>query len=183
MADLEVSARVTSRGLDVRFTIAAGEVLAVLGANGAGKSTTLAVIAGLVGADEAVVRVGNRTLTDTAARVCVPTYDRRIGVLLQDALLFPHMSVIGNVIFGARRHADRSAARLGAQRLLAQVGAEELADRKPGELSGGQAQRVALARALAAEPEVLLLDEPLAGLDVAGAASARAVLRLSLIHI
>ena len=177
MADLEVSARVASRGLDVGFTIAAGEVLAVLGANGAGKSTTLAVIAGLLTPDEAVVRVGNRTLTDTAAKVHVPTYDRRIGVLLQDPLLFPHMNVIGNVMFGARRHADRSAARLGAQRLLAAVGAADLAGRKPGELSGGQAQRVALARALAAEPEVLLLDEPLAGLDVAGAASARAVLR------
>ena len=177
MAELQVSAKLAERGLDVRFTIAAGEVLAVLGANGAGKSTTLAVIAGLLGADAAVVRVGNRTLTDTAARVCVPTHDRRIGVLLQNPLLFPHMSVIGNVMFGARRHADRSAARLDAQRLLADVGAADLADRKPGELSGGQAQRVALARALAAEPEVLLLDEPLAGLDVAGAASARAVLR------
>jgi len=177
VAELQVSATLAERGLDVAFTIAPGEVLAVLGANGAGKSTTLAVIAGLVGADEAVVRVGNRTLTDTATRVFVPTYDRRIGVLLQNPLLFPHMNVIGNVMFGARRHADRSGARLCAQRLLAEVGAADLADGKPGELSGGQAQRVALARALAAEPEVLLLDEPLAGLDVAGAASVRAVLR------
>jgi molybdate transport system ATP-binding protein len=177
VAELQVSARVASRGLDVEFTIAAGEVLGVLGPNGAGKSTTAAVIAGLVQADDAVVRVGNRTLTDTAHRVCVPTHDRRVGVLLQEPLLFPHMSVIANVMFGARRHADRSMAGHRAQRWLAEVGAEGLADRKPGELSGGQAQRVALARALAAEPEVLLLDEPLAGLDVAGAASVRAVLR------
>ena len=177
MAELTVSATLADRGLDVQFTIAAGEVLAVLGANGAGKSTTAAVIAGLLAADTATVRVGDRTLTDTAAGVCVPTHDRRIGVLLQDPLLFPHMSVLGNVMFGARRHTDRSTARVGAQRWLTEVGADGLADRKPAELSGGQAQRVALARALAAEPEVLILDEPLSGLDVAGAAAARAVLR------
>lgn len=177
MAELTVAATLADRGLDVQFTIAAGEVLAVLGANGAGKSTTAAVITGLLAADTAMVRVGDRTLTDTAAGVCVPTHDRRIGVLLQDPLLFPHMSVLGNVMFGARRHTDRSSARVGAQRWLTAVGADGLADRKPAELSGGQAQRVALARALAAEPEVLILDEPLSGLDVAGAAAARAVLR------
>ena len=177
MADLEVSATVASRGLDVRFSVAAGEVLAVLGPNGAGKSTTVAVIAGLLQADNAVVRVGTRTLTDTGAGVAVPTYDRRIGLLLQDPLLFPHMSVIGNVEFAARRHADRSAAQQCAQRWLTEVGAQDLADRRPAELSGGQAQRVALARAMAAEPDVLLLDEPLAGLDVAAAAATRPVLR------
>ena len=104
MAELTVSATLADRGLDVQFTIAAGEVLAVLGANGAGKSTTAGVITGLLAADTAMVRVGDRTLTDTAAGVCVPTHDRRIGVLLQDPLLFPHMSVLGNVMFGAPRH-------------------------------------------------------------------------------
>lgn len=177
MAELSVSVTLAERKLDVQFTVAAGEVLAILGANGAGKSTTAAVITGLLAADTAIVRVGNRTLTDTGAGVCVPTHDRRIGVLLQDPLLFPHMSVLGNVMFGARRHTDRSSAHAGAQRWLTEVGADGLADRKPAELSGGQAQRVALARALAAEPEVLILDEPLSGLDVAGAAAARAVLR------
>ena len=177
MAELSVSVTLAERKLDVQFTVAAGEVLAILGANGAGKSTTAAVITGLLAADTAIVQVGNRTLTDTAAGVCVPTHDRRIGVLLQDPLLFPHMSVLGNVMFGARRHTGRSSARVGAQRWLTEVGADGIADRKPAELSGGQAQRVALARALAAEPEVLILDEPLSGLDVAGAAAARAVLR------
>jgi len=177
MAELHLRARVDARGLDVQFAVAAGEVLAILGPNGAGKSTTVAVIAGLLGADDAVVRVGERTLTDTDRGVAVPTHDRRIGVLLQNPLLFPHLSVIGNVEFGARRYLDRASARLSARRWLTEVGVEDLADRAPGELSGGQAQRVALARALAAEPEVLLLDEPLAGLDVAGAAAARSVLR------
>ena len=177
MTELHLRARVAQRGLDVEFSVAAGEVLAVLGPNGAGKSTTVAVIAGLLRADDAVVRVGNRILTDTDRGVCVPVHDRRIGVLMQDPLLFPHLTAIGNVTFAARRHADRSEARPRARRWLAEVGADDLADRAPDELSGGQAQLVALARALAAEPEVLLLDEPLAGLDVVGAATARSVLR------
>ena len=177
MTELHLRARVAQRGLDVEFSVAAGEVLAVLGPNGAGKSTTVAVIAGLLRADDAVVRVGNRILTDTDRGVFVPVHDRRIGVLMQDPLLFPHLTAIGNVTFAARRHADRSEARPRARRWLAEVGADDLADRAPDELSGGQAQLVALARALAAEPEVLLLDEPLAGLDVAGAATARSVLR------
>jgi len=177
VTELHLRARVAQRGLDVEFSVAAGEVLAVLGPNGAGKSTTVAVIAGLLRADDAVVRVGNRILTDTDRGVCVPVHDRRIGVLMQDPLLFPHLTAIGNVTFAARRHADRSEARPRARRWLAEVGADDLADRAPDELSGGQAQLVALARALAAEPEVLLLDEPLAGLDVVGAATARSVLR------
>ena len=177
MTELHLRARVAQRGLDVEFSVAAGEVLAVLGPNGAGKSTTIAVIAGLLRADEAVVRLGDRTLTDTGRGVCVPVHDRRIGVLMQDPLLFPHLTAIANVMFAARRRTDRSGARLRARRWLAEVGADDLADRAPGALSGGQAQLVALARALAAEPEVLLLDEPLAGLDVAGATAARSVLR------
>jgi len=177
VTELHLRARVAQRGLDVEFGVAAGEVMAVLGPNGAGKSTTIAVIAGLLRADDAVVRLGNRTLTDTGRGVCVPVHDRRIGVLMQDPLLFPHLTAIANVMFAARRHTDRSGARLRARRWLAEVGADDLADRAPGALSGGQAQLVALARALAAEPEVLLLDEPLAGLDVAGATAARSVLR------
>ena len=177
MADLHVEATVAGRGLDVGFSVAAGEVLAVLGPNGAGKSTTAAVIAGLVTAEHAVVRVGDRTLTDTTRGIAVPTHDRRIGLLQQDPLLFPHLTVLGNVVFGARQHRGRAQARAGATGWLEAVGVAELADRRPGEISGGQAQRVALARALAADPEVLVLDEPLAGLDVAAAATARAVLR------
>ena len=177
MTGLHVEATLAERGLDVEFAVQAGEVLAVLGPNGAGKSTTAAVIAGLLSADRALVRVGQRTLTDTARGVAVPTHDRRIGLLHQDPLLFPHLSVLGNVEFGARRRAGRRRARTEAIVWLEKVGGAGLAGRKPGEISGGQAQRVALARALAADPEVLILDEPLAGLDVAGAAAARGVLR------
>ncbi len=174
MADLQVAATVTARGLDVSFTVGAGEVLALLGPNGAGKSTTAAVVAGLLRGDPATVRVGERTLTDTGRGVFVPVHDRRVGLLSQDPLLFPHMTALGNVLFGAGRGA---AGRQRAVGWLERVGAAELAGRRPGELSGGEAQRVALARALAADPDVLVLDEPLAGLDVTAAAAMRAQLR------
>jgi molybdate transport system ATP-binding protein len=182
MTELQLRAVVAERDLDVEFSVSAGEVLAVLGPNGAGKSTALHVIAGLVRPDEGVVRLGDRVLTDTAAGVDVPTHDRRVGLLLQDPLLFPHLSVAANVAFGphSRRAMFRSARsheKALALRWLREVDAEDFADRKPRQLSGGQAQRVAIARALAAEPDVLLLDEPLTGLDVAAAAGIRAVLR------
>lgn len=180
MQGLMLHAVVAERNLDVRLTVAPGEVLAVLGPNGAGKSTLLHVIAGLLRPDAGVVRVGDRVLTDTEAGVHVATRDRRVGLLLQDPLLFPHLSVAANVAFGPhsrRRGGRRQSARAAAAPWLRAVDAEDLAERRPRRLSGGQAQRVALARALAAEPEVLLLDEPLAGLDVGAAGAVRTVLR------
>lgn len=185
MSELQLRAVVAERNLDVEFSVPAGEVLAVLGPNGAGKSTALHVIAGLIRPDQGVVRLGDRVLTDTAAGVNLATRDRRVGLLLQDPLLFPHMTVAANVAFGphSRRRqfrvfgSARARENATARRWLREVDAEHFADRKPRQLSGGQAQRVAIARALAAEPDVLLLDEPLTGLDVAAAASIRAVLR------
>ncbi|WP_322857700.1 sulfate/molybdate ABC transporter ATP-binding protein [Mycobacterium shigaense] len=182
MSGLQLRAVVADRSLDVEFAVSAGEVLAVLGPNGAGKSTALHVIAGLVRPDQGVVRLGDRVLTDTAAGVDVATHDRRVGLLLQDPLLFPHLSVVANVAFGphSRRGmfgSGRADEKRAALRWLREVDAEQFADRRPRQLSGGQAQRVAIARALAAEPEVLLLDEPLTGLDVTAAAAIRGVLR------
>lgn len=179
MSGLEVSAVVGSRSFDVNLRVGAGEVLAVIGSNGAGKSTLLHLIAGLLVPDVGVVRVGQRTLTDTAGGVHVATHDRRVGLLMQDALLFPHLSVIANVEFGPRsgKQLSRKDSRDRAMHWLREVDAAQLSDRRPAELSGGQAQRVALARALAAEPDVILLDEPLAGLDLDVASSVRQVLR------
>jgi molybdate transport system ATP-binding protein len=177
---VHVRAVVADRDVDIEFTTNAGEVLAVLGPNGAGKSTTLHVIAGLVRPDEGLVRLGGRVLTDTASGVFVPTHARRVGMLLQDALLFPHLNVAANVAFAPRsghRGRPRREARATAEHWLAKVDAAGLAARMPRQLSGGQAQRVALARALAADPDVLLLDEPLAGLDVATATAMRRLLR------
>jgi molybdate transport system ATP-binding protein len=138
----------------------------------------LHVIAGLLRPDGGMVRVGEAVLTDTAAGVFVPAHSRRIALLLQDPLLFPHLSVAANVAFAPRsRGRGRRAARDAARHWLIRVDAVELSDRSPRSLSGGQAQRVAIARALAAEPDVLLLDEPLAGLDVAAAGAVRSLLR------
>ncbi|WP_420108644.1 sulfate/molybdate ABC transporter ATP-binding protein [Mycolicibacter arupensis] len=178
-AGLTVRAAVAERGLDLQLSIAPGEVLAVLGPNGAGKSTLLHVIAGLLPPDDGEVRSGDRVLTDTQAGVQVATCDRRVGLLLQDPLLFPHLSVAANVAFGSPRRVPlrRRHTRAIAAPWLRAVDAEELAERRPRQLSGGQAQRIAIARALAAEPEVLLLDEPLAGLDVGAATAVRTVLR------
>ena len=171
MTGVRLRAVVESRGVDIEFGVAAGEVLAVLGPNGAGKSTALQLIAGLVPPDDGVVRAGERVLTDTSTGVQVATHRRRVGLLMQDPLLFPHLSVTANVAFGPR------SSRAAAAHWLTEVDAADLADRMPRQLSGGQAQRVALARALAAEPDVLLLDEPLAGLDVTAATAMRKVLR------
>ena len=183
MSEVFLRAVVENRGVDVEFAVAAGEVLAVLGPNGAGKSTALHVIAGLVRPDNGVVRVGERMLTDTSTGINVPTHDRRVGLLLQDPLLFPHLDVAANVAFAPRsrrglpRRLGRVDSRAAAAHWLGQVDAAGLTGRMPRQLSGGQAQRVALARALAAEPDVLLFDEPLAGLDVAAATAMRKVLR------
>lgn len=181
MADLRVDVRMAGRGVDVSFSVANGNVLALLGPNGAGKSTVAGVIAGLLGADRALVQVGTRIVTDTDSGIAVPVHDRRIGVLLQNPLLFPHLTVADNVMFGprfgGRRRRDRATAAAIARHWLGEVGLADLAGHAPRMLSGGQAQRVAIARALAAEPEVLVLDEPFAGLDVAAAAAVRSVLR------
>ncbi|HEX4249160.1 MAG TPA: ATP-binding cassette domain-containing protein [Pseudonocardia sp.] len=164
--------------LDLALTVARGEIVAVLGPNGAGKSTLLGVLAGLLRPDTGRVVLGGRTLTDTATGVHVPTHRRGVGLLAQQALLFPHLTALANVAFGPRCHGvPRAAAAERARELLAEVDVGELGRRRPSQLSGGQAQRVALARALAGKPELLLLDEPLAALDIDSAPALRALLR------
>ncbi|MGE2734255.1 sulfate/molybdate ABC transporter ATP-binding protein [Mycolicibacterium vaccae] len=178
MSGLHVRARVGRRGLDVEFCVDDGQILAVLGANGAGKTTALHVISGLVRPDAGQVRLGSRTLTDTERGTFVPPHARGVAMLSQQPLLFPHMTAARNVAYGPRcAGRSRAAARDAAHRWLEAVGAADLADRRPAQLSGGQAQRVALARALAAEPSLLLLDEPMAALDVTTAPALRRLLR------
>jgi molybdate transport system ATP-binding protein len=172
------AARVGDFDLDVDLTAKPGTVLAVLGPNGAGKSTLLRVVAGLHGMRSGTVRLGERVLDDPASGRFVAPRDRQLGVVFQDHRLFPHLRVLDNVAFGPRsRGAGVREARVAAQAWLARLGLGELARRRPRQLSGGQAQRVALARALATSPEALLLDEPLAALDVQTRAEVQGELR------
>jgi len=177
----ELEARVEERGVDVAFEVAAGETLALLGPNGSGKSTALWVTAGLVQPDAGRVVLDGRVLTDVGPGrpgVRVPPHERRTALLGQEPLLFPHLDALENVAFGPRSGGTaRAAARRSAQDWLDEVGVGELSARRPSQLSGGQAQRVAVARALAAQPALLLLDEPMAALDVAVLPALRQTLR------
>jgi molybdate transport system ATP-binding protein len=179
---VSLSARVLVRRgsltLDVEMDVADGEVLAVLGPNGAGKSTLLRVLAGLLPADGGRVTVDGLPWDDVPTRTHLPAHRRSQGVVFQDALLFPHLTVGENVAFGLRTRGMRKAARVeAAAGWLARVGLAGLADQRPGQLSGGQAQRAALARALVGDPALLLLDEPLSALDARTRLTVRAELR------
>ena len=137
-----------------------GEVVAVLGPSGAGKSTLLRVVAGLLQPDSGTVRLDGVDITDR------PAHLRNIGMMFQDEQLFPHLDVAANIAFGPRMHgwpAARVAARV--DELLRIVGLDGFENRHVDRLSGGEKKRVALARSLAPRPAVLLLDEPLTGLD------------------
>jgi len=158
---VSLDAAITVPGrVQLELSVAPGRTLALLGPNGAGKSSTLQALAGLVDY-EGTVRVGDRSLDG------VEPEHRRIGYVFQEYLLFPHLTVLENVAFGARAQGrGRVASRATAGEWMQRLGIADLAARRPPQLSGGQAQRVALARALASDPELLLLDEPLAALDV-----------------
>jgi molybdate transport system ATP-binding protein len=179
-AALDATIKLTrgSFSVDLALNVARGEVLALLGPNGAGKTTTLQVLAGLLAVDEGGVTIEGDVADDAAHDVFVPPERRSVGVVFQDYLLFPHLKAVDNVGFGLRaRGVSRSAARSAAREWLERVGLAHKASARPRELSGGEAQRVALARALAIEPALLLLDEPLAALDVQTRAEVRGVVR------
>jgi sulfate/thiosulfate transport system ATP-binding protein len=149
---------------DVSFTVASGELVALLGPSGSGKTTLLRIVAGLDTADAGSVLLEGEDATDRNAR------DRGVGFVFQHYALFRHMSVFENVAFGLRvrspkRRPAEEEIRRRVLQLLELVQLDYLHDRRPSELSGGQRQRVALARALAVEPKVLLLDEPFGALD------------------
>ena len=145
---------------DTSLTVADGEVVALLGPSGSGKSTLLRVISGLLVPDSGDILVDGVVIT------ALPTHRRSIGFVFQDEQLFPHRSVAANVEFGLRMSGWTKARRAERRNeLLALVGLDGFADRRVTDLSGGEAKRVALARTLAPSPRIVLLDEPLTGLD------------------
>jgi len=141
-------------------------IVALFGRSGCGKTTLINIISGLLEPDEGRVELDGAVLTDTRARIRIPAERRRIGYVFQDARLFPHLSVLTNLRYGERRVPSEERA-IGLDEVLALLGLEPLLRRRPYELSGGERQRVALGRALLSQPRLLLLDEPLSGLDAA----------------
>jgi molybdate transport system permease protein len=161
--EVAIEKQVSGFRLAVEFT-ADGAPVGLLGPSGSGKSMTLRAIAGLETPDRGRIVLHGRVLFDSARRINVPARARRVGLLFQHYALFPHLTVAENVAFGLRRLPGPERARRVGQQLAA-AHLEELADRYPASLSGGEQQRVALGRALAVEPEALLLDEPFSALD------------------
>ncbi|RIX28672.1 ABC transporter ATP-binding protein [Amnibacterium setariae] len=152
--------------LDAALAVPAGRVVALMGRNGAGKSTAVGAIGGLVPLDSGRVVLDGAVLEDVETGRWTAPEHRAVGVVQQQAALFPHLDVRDNVAFGLRTGGlGRRAARERADALLADAGLGEFRDRRPAQLSGGQAARVALVRTLAREPALVLLDEPLAAID------------------
>jgi len=163
---VEAQVRRGSFTLAVSLAATAGEVLGLLGPNGAGKSTLLSAVAGLTPVSAGRITLDGQVMDDADAGTFVEASGRPVGFVFQNYRLFPHLTVADNVAFSPRaRGLGRRAARSAADHWLDRLGLTDLADRKPDQLSGGQAQRVALARALAGNPALLLLDEPLSALD------------------
>ncbi len=154
--------RFPSIEMDMVFDVPAQGVTALFGPSGSGKSTLISAAAGLLRPDACRIAVGDQILGDTAAGVWLPPERRRIGLVFQDARLFPHMSVAANLRFGLRRAPPGP---IRFDEIVSLLGIEHLLTRRPHTLSGGERQRVAIGRALLAQPHILLMDEPLASLD------------------
>jgi len=153
--------------LDVDFCAPVPGITALFGRSGCGKSTIISLIAGLLAPDQARVQICDDTLVDTGRHISVDARHRRIGVVFQDARLFPHQSVLQNLQYGAKRVPRGTPAPIRFDDVISMLGLETLTARRPHQLSGGEKQRVALGRALLSQPRLLLLDEPLASLDLA----------------
>lgn len=168
MLNVELHKRRGDFTLDVEVRAPTPGLVALFGRSGCGKSTLVNLIAGLVPPDRGMVRLDDEVLYDSTRRINIPAERRRIGYVFQDSRLFPHLNVLGNLRYGEKRALKRGvAAQVQFEELVALLGLGALLGRRTHQLSGGEQQRVALGRALLAQPRLLLLDEPLASLDLA----------------
>jgi molybdate transport system ATP-binding protein len=163
MIEVDIAKRLGSFTLDARFAVEEIGIVALYGRSGAGKTSIVNALAGLLRPDRGRIAVAGEILFDAARGIDLPPERRRVGYVFQDGLLFPHYSVRGNLLYGRRRNGADAA--VGFDQVVSLLGLEPLLARKPDALSGGEKQRVALGRALLAEPRLLLMDEPLASLD------------------
>lgn len=167
MLEVALKTHMDAFQLNVAFEVQAGQTTVLLGESGAGKSTVLRLLAGLQQPEQGKIVLNGISYYDSAQRIAVAPQRRPFGYVFQDYVLFPHLSVFENVAFGLRaQHLPRQSVRQSVLAALEQVSLQDYAQRLPDQLSGGQQQRVAIARALAIRPQLLLLDEPLAALDV-----------------
>lgn len=151
--------------LDVDLSLPGSGITALFGHSGSGKTTCLRAMAGLERATQGYFSLGDKVWQDESKGHFVPTHQRALGVVFQEASLFPHLSVRGNMEFGQKR-ASTAAGRFALPEVAELLGISALLERAPEQLSGGERQRVAIARALLTSPEILLMDEPLAALDL-----------------
>jgi molybdate transport system ATP-binding protein len=165
MISVQVEKRLGDFSLDMRFKSASG-VTAVFGPSGSGKTSLVNMIAGLIAPDRGRIALDDTVLFDAATGINVPAHRRRIGYVFQEGRLFPHLTVAANLDYG-RRMTGLPPDPAAAARIVGMLDIGHLVDRRPGRLSGGERQRVAVGRALLMQPLLLLLDEPLASLDVA----------------
>lgn len=172
----EASVAVKLGSLDLEVEVAGGsDPLAIVGPNGSGKTTLLRVLAGAIMPDRGRFSIDGRSLLDVDRGIEIPSEERRLGYVPQGYGLFPHLRVVDNVAFGLKG-GGRTARRAAATAVLEELGSAHLANQLPATLSGGERQRVALARALMIDPAMMLLDEPLAALDVTARRRLRAFL-------
>ncbi len=152
--------------VDTRFTVPENSVTALFGRSGAGKTSVINMIAGLATPDEGIIKINHTVVFDSARRISLPPFKRRIGYVFQEGRLFPHVSVKSNLVYGMKRikPSDRC---IPFDKVVDLLGIGHLLDRRPATLSGGEKQRIAIGRALLSSPQLLLMDEPLASLDAA----------------
>ncbi|MBZ5536928.1 MAG: ABC transporter ATP-binding protein [Acidobacteriia bacterium] len=174
----EFSKQLISFQVEVSLTAEPGSTFVLVGESGAGKTTILNILAGLIQPDHGRIKLEDLDLFDSEQGIIIPANERPIGYVFQDYVLFPHLTVFENVAFGLRAQGlGEMQVRRETRGILDQLGIEDLAPRKPRRLSGGQRQRVALARSLVLKPRLLLLDEPLSAIDLQTRREVRTELR------